>query len=81
MGDKNALIIASRIYGYGVDYNVNLTCEHCGTEFKTTVDLRDFKPKQVSMSDKVERTEENTFLVTPSKKSICCRISIVNFKT
>lgn len=70
IGDKNALIIASRIYGYGPDYNVNLTCTACSTQFDATVDLNDFNLKKIDLDDikeAVEKTENNTFIVTLPK--------------
>ena len=64
IGDKNALVIASRIYGYGPDYNVDLTCGNCGNNFKTTVDLNDFEPKEIKVKETVEKTDHNTFVFT-----------------
>jgi hypothetical protein len=62
IGDKNALIIASRVYGYGSDYNVTLNCQNCGNTFDTTVDLSEFEAKDIIPSDIVTKTENNTFL-------------------
>ena len=38
-GDREALLIALRITGYGTDYNVNLTCPQCMSTFMHNVDL------------------------------------------
>ena len=38
-GDKNAIMIATRVLGYGADYEVGLTCPHCGEKTETTIDL------------------------------------------
>jgi hypothetical protein len=70
IGDKNALLIASRIYGYGPDYNVTLNCGACSEEFKTIIDLNDFNLKSVNLEDikeAVEKTDNNTFVVTLPK--------------
>lgn len=32
IGDRNAIIIAARVSGYGSDYTVNVTCPSCGTK-------------------------------------------------
>jgi len=67
IGDKNALIIASRIYGYGADYDVSLTCQNCSNQFETTVDLNSFEARQITFDDEVQKTENNTFLITLPK--------------
>lgn len=38
-GDKNALIIAARISGYGSEYETNIVCPSCGKSFKFEFDL------------------------------------------
>jgi len=40
-GDKNALMIAIRITGYGADYGVEITCPSCDEKFKNTFDLNE----------------------------------------
>ncbi len=32
VGDRNAIIIAARVSGYGSDYNTNVACPSCGTK-------------------------------------------------
>ena len=39
VGDKNALIIAARISGYGNEYNAGIGCPNCGNQNKCEVDL------------------------------------------
>ncbi len=41
VGDRNAVIIAARISGYGSDYNTNVSCPSCGTTQEYGIDLRD----------------------------------------
>ena len=41
MGDRNAIIIAMRVSGYGRDYNVQLTCPQCGAAQQCHYDLND----------------------------------------
>lgn len=43
VGDKNALIVASRIYGYGPDYDTKFSCPSCGTAQQTTFDLHEMQ--------------------------------------
>ena len=46
VGDKNALVIASRVLGYGKDYEVELTTPS-GNKQKETVDLTQFESKEI----------------------------------
>ena len=39
VGDRNAIIIATRASGYGNEYNTNVTCPACGTTQKYDFDL------------------------------------------
>ena len=41
VGDRNAIIIAARVSGYGSDYNVTLTCPACSTKDKRVFSLHD----------------------------------------
>lgn len=49
IGDRNALILAARILGYGKDYKVNVicpTCEHVSVE---DIDINEFEEKQIDI--------------------------------
>jgi hypothetical protein len=39
LGDKNALVVAARISGYGASYKTGVTCPNCGTSCKHEFDL------------------------------------------
>ena len=41
VGDRNAILIAARISGYGSDYTTNITCPQCGTSQQHLFDLHD----------------------------------------
>ena len=43
IGDKNALLIAARITGFGPDYGVKITCPVCITENDCNIDLQAIK--------------------------------------
>jgi len=45
VGDKNAIMIAARIYGYGPDYDIEVTTPS-GTQQKVKIDLNEIKPKE-----------------------------------
>lgn len=66
-GDKNALMVALRITGYGAEYNVDITCPSCGAQNDHVFDLSTLPIKTLS----VEPTEfgSNSFeIVLPMTK-------------
>ena len=46
VGDKNGLMVAARILGYGKDYPIEVTCPKCSEKTKMTVDLTKLPVKQ-----------------------------------
>ncbi len=50
IGDKNALMMGTRILGYGKDYPVVITDPETGVEVETTIDLTTIKDKKVDES-------------------------------
>jgi len=61
-GDRNALLIALRITGYGSNYDVELSCPACGNNNKASFDLSELKIKRLEV-DPVEMGK-NMFEVT-----------------
>ena len=51
IGDKNALLIAARITGFGSDYGVKITCPACGEQTDTNIDLSDIQIKELAPSE------------------------------
>ena len=69
VGDRNALLVAARVSGYGEEYQVNVNCPACGVSSEYTFDLTNlthsgFLPED---SDKVELTANGTFIATLPK--------------
>ena len=64
--DRNAMVIAARSTGYGVDYNTKITCPNCGTVAKRTFDLAN--PKMYDGNDwqdyNIEKLENGNHLIT-----------------
>ena len=56
VGDKNAVLIASRITGFGPFYEVGISCAACAEQNEVTVDLNDlgFSKSGDSVSEAVE---------------------------
>ena len=72
VGDKNALIIATRITGYGNGYDVKVTCTTCGTNEEHSFDLNNV---DINYGDHfedlgVQMTENNTFIFNLPKSDV-----------
>ena len=52
-GDRNALMVALRVTGYGADYNVEADCPACGAKSKQTFNLSELELKPLDL-DPVE---------------------------
>lgn len=76
VGDKNALVVAARITGYGSDYETKVTCPSCGANVRHTFDLQNLK--QIEIPEDVLQTmnENGIFKVTlpMSKLVVECRL-------
>jgi len=71
IGDKNALLIASRVFGYGADYTVEAQCQNCDSTFSTVFNLNELNTKEPTDVAAVEKTEHNTFIITlPQSKFV-----------
>ena len=68
VGDKNALVIATRVTGYGPDYLTNVTCPSCTNSVKHEFDLEESEISGgfLDLEDEESAytvTENSTFLV------------------
>ncbi len=63
-GDKNALMVAARITGFGEQYLANVTCPSCQTTSEYSFNLSE--SKNISVDDlegaDIEQTDHNTFV-------------------
>ena len=67
LGDKNALVIAARLHGYGPEYEATVKCPECSESQKYSFDLNTLEIKfptdDLLAKYKIEKTNNNTFLV------------------
>jgi hypothetical protein len=77
IGDKNAVLFATRISGLGPHYGVNVSCTACGTAEEKQLDLREFKFKELDFEDVVE-TERNTYKITLPATNLVVEFKILN---
>ena len=67
--DKNAIMIAARILGYGKDYTIKVT-NPAGDEIEHVVDLTDLKDKEIDWSLISEGETTFPFTLPTSKKQV-----------
>tara|TARA_R110000765_G_scaffold56697_1_gene111705 strand:+ start:17 stop:781 length:765 start_codon:yes stop_codon:yes gene_type:complete len=67
IGDKNAILVASRILGYGKEYTFKFTNPNTGEEENVTVDLTESKDKEIDESLVTEGKNEFSFTLPTSK--------------
>ena len=51
LGDKNAILVAARILGYGAEYSVEVTDKY-GKKIQSTINLSELKNKKIQKSSR-----------------------------
>ena len=75
VGDKNAIMVAARILGYGKDYVVEIDDPFSpGTKQKVTIDLTQIEHKEVDYSLLEQRKNEFDFELPQSKRVVTFRL-------
>jgi hypothetical protein len=69
-GDRNALMTAVRITGYGSDYNVEVDCPACGERSKQAFDLASLPIKRLNIAPVADGANLFEFDLPLTKKSI-----------
>lgn len=67
-GDKNAILIASRILAYGKDYEVSIECPHCKEKSSETFDLTEIPNKEIDTTIFKKNSMIYTYQLPYSKK-------------
>lgn len=78
LGDKNALIVAARITGYGSDYETKVTCPSCGTSGPYSFDLSQLKGTEGGDSEHAKLTENGTFKLTLPVSKFVVEVRLLN---
>lgn len=73
VGDKNAILIAARILGYGKDYQVKYPHPVTGEEELITIDLAEIKNKEVDYS-LCKNLNEFTFVLPKSNNEVTFKV-------
>ena len=77
IGDKNALLVATRISGYGAEYNTRIPCPSCGAISEHVCDLDEALQQSNERQQDLEfaeRTEDATFLITLPKTGVTVEV-------
>lgn len=74
IGDKNALMIAARILGYGAEYEIKRTHPETGIETDATINLSDVKDKELDERLIVDNKNEFDFILPTSKTNITFKL-------
>lgn len=76
IGDRNGLMIAARILGYGKDYTFKYTNPRTGEEEAITVDLQDLKYKELDL-EIFNNKNEFQFVLPFSKNTVSFKLLTV----
>lgn len=74
VGDKNGLLIASRILLYGAKYTTKITCKSCEESFKHEIDLSELNMKEIDFSKFPKNVNEFQFELPHSKINITFKL-------
>ena len=77
VGDKNALLIASRITGYGPHYTTIVTCPSCNTQKEEEINLHELTLKDTSLPDNATLTENGTYLLVFDEYDLTVEIRLL----
>lgn len=70
LGDKNAMMIAARIMGYGKDYPIEITCSQCGHMNSIVLNLETVEPVKIDFVEETKGKNDFTFMLPISKKVV-----------
>ena len=79
-GDKNAILVASRINGFGADYTTKVTCPACATVAENTFDLsevQEYLGDDLGDYD-ISPTEQGTFIVKLPRTGFEVEVRLLN---
>ena len=74
IGDKNAVLVASRILGYGQEYSFNYKNPNTGEDEQVTVDLTEAVDKEIDESLIVDGRNEFSFTLPVSKIEVTFKL-------
>lgn len=73
LGDKNAILVAARILGYGAEYPVEVTDKY-GKKVSTTINLSELKDKKIDETLFIKGKNEFNFTLPQSKVTVTFKL-------
>jgi len=70
IGDKNAIMIAARILGYGKDYDIDYDCPKCSEKNQLQIDLTALNNKEMDFDKLTKNSNEFEFELPLAKHTI-----------
>tara|TARA_R100000008_G_C3578905_1_gene167103 strand:- start:374 stop:1231 length:858 start_codon:yes stop_codon:yes gene_type:complete len=79
IGDKNAIIIASRISGYGARYDASITCPSCVSSVEFSFDLNQCEVADSSVHQQhgIDLTDDNTFIIHLERSNLDVEVRLM----
>jgi len=74
IGDKNAIMIAARILGYGKDYDIDFSCPKCGESNQLQVDLTGLENKDFDNTKYTKGSNEFDFTLPLAKTVVTYKV-------
>lgn len=74
-GDRNALMVAVRITGYGAEYNTEIECPECDVKSQQTFNLADLPLKRLEIDPILEGQNLFEFVLPYTKKKVQFRFT------
>ena len=79
VGDKNALLVAARMTGFGPNYNVGITCPVCVSENTGEYDLSELAHKEIDLdqNNTVQLPNGNYEITFPQYKGLAIEVKLL----
>lgn len=77
-GDRNALMVAIRVTGYGADYEGNIKCTHCGEGTDRKFDLASLEIQRLDIAPCAKNENEFEFTLPRTKATVRFRFMTGN---
>jgi hypothetical protein len=72
IGDKNAVMLAARVLGYGAKYKIKINCPSCAEENAEEIDLGGVEPKDFGLDGKT--VADMSFKLPASKRKVTYKL-------
>lgn len=77
IGDRNQVLVAARILGYGKDYTATVKCPSCDNESSEEINLEDLKDKEIEFNPAQKGQNEFSFTLPICGKEITFKLFTV----